>query len=269
MRLATLLLALGTLGCAGTGQRGLLVVEAPAGLSTEQLAAAERHLAQRIEAGRFDVRATRVDPQLGTITFTLAAPPEGRAAVLRALVERTGALRLAPIVEPDAAFAGAEDEREGMLQWRGMYPEGDPQRYHDAPAAEGGPSGSIRWYEDCSPRRPWIGCNARDVQGNPALAFTELDVEEVEVPASGGVLLRWKSERAAALHAYASGLGGVPLALVDDERIVVAELRDVSQDTLTLRWDCERATLEVVVAAWSVAAKEGRLAFRPRVLELR
>ena len=29
MRLATLLLALGTLGCAGTGQRGLLVVEAP------------------------------------------------------------------------------------------------------------------------------------------------------------------------------------------------------------------------------------------------
>ncbi len=269
MRCAAFLLALGTLGCASADQRGLLVVQAPAELSAEQLAAAERHLAHRIDAALFDVRATRVEPKLGTITFTLAALPGGRAAILRALVERTGALRLAPIVEPDAAFAGAEDEREGMLQWRGMYPEGDPQRYHDTPAAQGGPSVSVRWYEDCSPRRPWIRCNARDAQADPALAFTERDVEGLEVPASGELLLRWKRERAATLHAYASGLGGVPFALIDDERIVVAELRDVSEDALTLRWDCERAALEVVVAAWGVAAKEGRLEFRPRVLELR
>lgn len=270
MRFATLLLALGALACVHAGPRGLLVVEAPAGVSSEELVVAGRHLARRIEAARFVVSDTRVDSQLHRITFVLAEPAALRAASLRGLVERTGALRVAPIVEPDAPFEGAEDEREGMLQWRGMFPELDAQRYHDAPAAQGGPSGVIRWYEDCAPRRPWIGCNARDERVDPALSFTEVDVESVDVLASGELLLRWKDDRAAALQAYASRLAGVPFALVEDERIVVvSELRDVGSKALTLRWECERASLESVGAAWSVAVREGRLSFRPLVRELR
>lgn len=269
MKLALLFWALVAASCASARGRGLLVVECSEAFSREELARVEEHLQRRLELGRFPVRAASVDLERRLLAFTLSDAAGPRAAELRQLVEHTGALRFVPIVEPDAALAGAEDEREGMLQWRGMYPEGSPERYHATPPEHGGPADILRWYEDCDARRPWIACSARDGLLDPALAFTERDLQSVETRSSGELELRWDPARMPALRAYSQRLPGVPFALVDDERVVVARVSDPAQDVFVLRWDCASVSLEVAEPAWNVASRAGRLAARPRVLEIR
>jgi len=269
VKLAFPLLALVAVSCVSARGRGLLVVECSGALSREELARVEEHLQRRLELGRFPVRAASLDFERRQLAFTLSDAAGPRAAELRQLVERTGALRFVPIVEPDAALAGAEDEREGMLQWRGMYPEGSPERYHATSPEYGGPADILRWYEDCDARRPWIACNARDGLLDPALAFTERDLQSVETRSSGEFELRWDPARIPALRAYALRLPGVPFALVDDERVVVARVSDPAQDVFVLRWDCASVALGAAEPAWKVASRAGRLAARPRVLDIR
>lgn len=273
MKLATLLLGLGAAACASAdvSERGVLIVEIPAELSAEELATVDTHLQRRFEAAGFDVRGSALDLERRRIAFTFSARVSTREADVRELAERMGAMRLVPIVDPDASMPGAEDEREGMLQWRGVYPEGDPQRYHDTPASEGGPADLIRWYEDGSPRLPWVGCQVRDARLDPTLAFTERDLATVVLRDDGRLELRWKRERAESLRAYATRLANVTFALVDDERIVVARVptAELASDVLVVDWKCDRSALEAVRAAWSIAASSGRLVARPRVVDLR
>ena len=273
MKLATLLLGLGAAACASAdvSERGVLIVEIPAELSAAELASADKHLQRRLEAAGFDVRGSALDLERRRIAFTFSSRVAAREADVRELAERTGAMRLAPIVDPDASMPGAEDEREGMLQWRGMYPEGDPQRYHDTPASGGGPADLIRWYEDATPRLPWVGCQVWDARVDPTLAFTEFDLEGVVLRGDGRLELRWKRERAEALRAYGARLGNPTFALVDDERFVVARVSasELASDGLLVEWKCERSSKDAARAAWSVAATSGRLAARPRVVELR
>lgn len=273
MKLATLLLGLGAAACASAdvSERGVLIVEIPAELSAEELATVDTHLQRRFEAAGFDVRGSALDLERRRIAFTFSARVAAREGDVRELAERMGAMRLVPIVDPDASMPGAEDEREGMLQWRGVYPEGDPQRYHDTPASEGGPADLIRWYEDATPRLPWVGCQVRDARVDPTLAFTELDLESVVLRGNGLLELRWKRERAEALRAFAARLGNSTFALVDDERFVVARVSTsaLASDEMLVEWKCERTSQDAARAAWSVAAMSGRLVARPRVVDLR
>jgi len=273
VKLATLLLGLGAAACASAdvSERGVLIVEIPAELSAEELATVDTHLQRRFEAAGFDVRGSALDLERRRIAFTFSARVAAREADVRELAERTGAMRLLPILDPDASMPGAEDEREGMLQWRGVYPEGDPQRYHDTPASEGGPADLIRWYEDSTPRLPWVGCQVRDARVDPTLAFTELDLESVVLRGNGLLELRWKRERAEALRAYAARLGNPTFALVDDERFVVARVSTsaLASDEMLVEWKCKRTSQDAARAAWSVAAMSGRLVARPRVVDLR
>jgi len=268
-RAGWLLLWLGATACQSARDRGLLVVELPSTLALSELQRIDAQLTRRLGESAFAVQSARVDARSSQIAFTLDAPAAARANELRSLVERTGALRLVPIVDPDAAMAGAADEREGMLQWRGSYPEGDPERYHLTPSEQGGPAEALRWYEDCDARRPWVGCHARDALFDPQLSFTELDLELVASPSSGEVVLRLEASRREALRSYARRLVGVPFALVDDERIVVARVTDVTPAELVIGWDCPRVPQGAALTAWRAAARTGRLAARPRVLEIR
>lgn len=254
--------------CAAVGPRGRVVFAAPPGTDAATLAHATRVIVERLKRLGCDVASDRCDLSSAQVELLLGQPAAGSRNEIAARVEHTGALRVIAMVEPDTPLAGAEDEREGMLQWRGMYPEANAEQFRATPADRGGPSPIVLWFEDSSPRRPWIGCNGLDAL-DATRSFVETDVE---LTGTGcGIKLQMPGAQRERWMAYVTSVGLGRVALVEDERVVRAEwlASEVRDGTLewTLPMDAQDCASRLDI--WSVSTKLGRLPFRPRLVDVR
>jgi hypothetical protein len=260
----SLLLASG----AAVEPRGRVVFSAPPGTDATTLAHATKVIAERLRLLGCDVAGDRCDVSRGRVEILLRESAASAREELAACIEHTGALRVVAMVEPDTLLAGAEDEREGMLQWRGMYPEADAEQFRATPAENGGPSPILLWFEDSTPRRPWIGCNGLDAL-DAARSFTETDV----VLSADGcrVTLQVLEPQRERWGAYATSLGSGRVALVDDERVVRGQwlASEVREGSLEWSLPMDARGCAALRDVWSVSSKSGRLTFRPRLVEVR